>query len=76
MNFANNRIIYILLLAGLFLSPIASLGDSFITLSIKPWVNVEDFVISQAEIYQPVLESFQEKQVEIAAPRQTVRMIS
>jgi len=55
---------------------IATLGDSFITLSIKPWVSVEDFVISQAEIYQAVLESFQDKQIEIPGPRQAVRMIS
>jgi small conductance mechanosensitive channel len=55
---------------------IATLGDSFITLSIKPWVSVEDFVISQAEIYQAVLERFQEKQIEIPGPRQAVRLIS
>jgi len=55
---------------------IATLGDSFINLSIKPWVSVEDFVISQGEIYQSVLESFQEKRIEIPGPRQAVRMIS
>jgi len=55
---------------------IATLGDSFITLSIKPWVSVEDFVVSQGEIYQAVLESFQDKQIEIPGPRQAVRMIS
>jgi small conductance mechanosensitive channel len=55
---------------------IDTLGDSFITLSIKPWVSVEDFVISQAEIYQAVLESFQDKQIEIPGPRQAVRLIS
>jgi len=31
---------------------IAELGDSCITLAIKPWVSVEDFVIAQAEGYQ------------------------
>ncbi len=55
---------------------IAALGDSFITFSIKPWVSVEDFVIAQAEIYQAVLESFQERQIEIPGPRQAVRLIS
>lgn len=55
---------------------IAALGDSFITLSIKPWVSVEDFVIAQAEIYQAVLESFRENQIEIPGPRQAVRLIS
>jgi small conductance mechanosensitive channel len=55
---------------------IASLGDSFITLAIKPWVSVDDFVIAQVEIYQSLLESFQEKKVDIPGPRQAVRIIN
>jgi len=57
---------------------IASLGDSFITLSIKPWVSVDDFVVAQAqaEIYQSLLESFQEKKIDIPGPRQAVRVIN
>jgi small conductance mechanosensitive channel len=55
---------------------IASLGDSFITLAIKPWVSVDDFVVAQAEIYQSLLESFQEKKIDIPGPRQAVRIIS
>ncbi len=54
---------------------IAALGHSFITLSIKPWVRVEDFVLSQPEIYQAVLESFEKKQIEIPGPRQAVRLL-
>ncbi len=57
---------------------IASLGDSFITLSIKPWVSVHDYVMAQAqaEIYQSLLESFQEKKIEIPGPRQAVLLIN
>jgi small conductance mechanosensitive channel len=55
---------------------IASLGDSFITLAIKPWVSVDDFVRAQAEVYQSLLERFQEKKIEIPGPRQAVRIIS
>jgi small conductance mechanosensitive channel len=55
---------------------IASLGDSFITLAIKPWVSVDDFVVAQVEIYQSLLESFQEKKIDIPGPRQAVRIIS
>jgi small conductance mechanosensitive channel len=55
---------------------ISSLGDSFITLAIKPWVSVDDFVVAQAEIYQSLLESFQEKKIDIPGPRQAVRIIS
>lgn len=55
---------------------IASLGDSFITLAIKPWVSVDDFVRAQAEVYQSLLERFQEKKIEIPGPRQAVRIIN
>ena len=55
---------------------IAALGDSFITLAIKPWVSVEDFVTAQAEIYQALLESFRENKIEIPGPRQSVRLIN
>jgi len=55
---------------------IAALGDSFITLAIKPWVSVDDFPVAQAEVYQSLLESFQEKNIEIPGPRQLVRYIN
>jgi len=55
---------------------IASLGDSFITLAIMPWVSVDDFVMAQAEIYQSLLESFQKNKIDIPGPRQAVRIIS
>jgi len=55
---------------------IASLGDSFITLSINPWVSVDDFAVAQAEVYQALLESFQEKKIEIPGPRRAVRLIN
>jgi small conductance mechanosensitive channel len=55
---------------------IASLGDSFITLAVKPWVSVDDFVVAQVEIYQSLLESFQEKKIDIPGPRQAVRIIN
>ncbi len=55
---------------------IASLGESCITLMIKPWVGVEDFVFAQAEVYQSVLARFQEEKIEIPAPRTSVRLIN
>lgn len=55
---------------------IASLGDSFVTLSIKPWVNVDDFAMAQAGIYQSLLESFQENKIEIPGPRRAVQLIN
>ena len=55
---------------------VASLGESSISLSIRPWVDVNDFVFAQAEIYQSVVESFRDKQIDIPAPQRTVRLIN
>lgn len=55
---------------------IASLGESSITLTINPWVSVEDFVVAQAEVYQSVLARFQETRIEIPGPRTAVRLIN
>ncbi len=55
---------------------VAALGESFISLSIKPWVCVDDFVLAQAELYQTVVERFQDKQIEIPGPRQAVRLLT
>ncbi len=53
---------------------IASLNESSISLAVRPWVKVEDFVLSQAELYQSVLEGFRGKDIEIPAPRREVRI--
>jgi len=55
---------------------ISCLGESFITLTIKPWVGVEDFVAAQSEIYHLLLESFRDNNIEIPGPRQAVRLIT
>ncbi len=55
---------------------IAALGESFISLSIQPWVSVDDFVFAQSEIYQAVIERFQNEQIDIPWPRRTVRLIN
>lgn len=55
---------------------ITALEESYMLLAIKPWVSVEDFVTAKAEIYQAVLESFKEKQIEIPSPRREVRLLN
>ena len=55
---------------------IAALAESSISLSIKPWVSVDDFVLSQVELYQAVLKSFREKHIEIPVPRREVRLLN
>lgn len=55
---------------------IAALSESSITLAIKPWVNVDDFVPAQAEIYQAVIERFRNRKIEIPAPRRDVLLLN
>jgi small conductance mechanosensitive channel len=55
---------------------VTALGESFISLSIQPWVNVDDFVFAQSEIYQAVIERFQNEQIEIPGPRRAVLLIN
>lgn len=54
---------------------IAALNESSIALAIKPWVKVEDFVPAQAAIYQAVLESFRDKNIEIPVPRRDIHFL-
>jgi small conductance mechanosensitive channel len=55
---------------------IAALNESSIALAIKPWVKVEDFVPTQAAIYQAVIERFRDKKVEMPAPRRDILLLN
>lgn len=55
---------------------IAALNESSITLAIKPWVNVEDFVAAQAGIYRAVIEGFRDRRIEVPVPRRDVRFLN
>jgi len=52
------------------------LGDSSINIAVKPWVKVPDFVPSQAELYQDIVEEFRQAHVEIPFPQREVRMLN
>lgn len=54
---------------------IASLGESSINISIKPWTSVPDFNPARAELYQTLLEQCRANQVEIPFPQREVRML-
>ena len=54
---------------------IAALGESCISLAIKPWVSVKDFVPAQTEIYQAVIKGFIDKHIEIPLSRREVRIL-
>lgn len=55
---------------------IAALNESSITLAIKPWVKVEDFVPAQAAIYQSVIERFREMNIETPVPRRDIHLLN
>jgi small conductance mechanosensitive channel len=55
---------------------IAALNESSITLAIRPWVKVEDFVPTQAAIYQAVIERFRDQKIEIPIPRRDIHFLN
>ena len=55
---------------------ISMLDNSSINLSVKPWVNVPDYVPAQAELYQAIVERFRQKEVEIPFPQREIRMLN
>ncbi len=55
---------------------ISALGDSSITISVSPWVNVPDFVAAQLEIYQAIVEQFRARGIEIPFPQRDVHLLS
>jgi small conductance mechanosensitive channel len=55
---------------------IAALNESSIALAIRPWVKVEDFIPTQAAIYQAVIESFRDRKIEIPIPRRDIHFLN
>ena len=54
---------------------INALGDSSITIAVKPWVKVPDYAATQLELYQAIVEQFRARQIEIPFPQREVRML-
>jgi small conductance mechanosensitive channel len=52
------------------------LGDSSVTVAIKPWTSVADYGAAGAEINQAVLEEFKAKGIEIPFPHREVRLLN
>jgi small conductance mechanosensitive channel len=55
---------------------ISMLGDSAIIISVRPWVKVDDYETAQAELYQTIVERFQDGRVAIPLPQREVRLVS
>jgi small conductance mechanosensitive channel len=55
---------------------VTALGDFSISIAVKPWVKVDDFVVAGAEINQSILEEFRLKDIEIPFPQREVRLLN
>ena len=55
---------------------ISLLDESAIIISIRPWVKVDDYDTAQAELYQTIVERFQDGRIAIPLPQREVRLVS
>lgn len=55
---------------------ISMLDDSAIVISVRPWVKVDDYETAQAELYQTIVERFQDGRIAIPFPQREVRLVS
>jgi small conductance mechanosensitive channel len=55
---------------------VSELGDFSVTIAVKPWVGVDDFVNAGIEINQAILEQFRAKRIEIPFPQREVRLLN
>lgn len=55
---------------------ITTLGDSSISIAVKPWTSVENFGPAGGEIYQAIVARFRERRIEIPFPQREVRLLS
>jgi small conductance mechanosensitive channel len=53
----------------------AQLGDSSVSIAIKPWVEVKDQVPAPGELYAALLESFRARGVSLPFPQREVRLL-
>lgn len=55
---------------------VSLLGDSSVTIAVKPWVSIDDFVGVGPEINQAILEQFRARQIEIPFPQREIRLLN
>jgi small conductance mechanosensitive channel len=55
---------------------VALLGDSSVTISVKPWVTLDNYVPAVAEVNQALLEQFRARSIEIPFPQREVKLLN
>jgi len=54
---------------------VSVLADSWVTIAVKPWVNVPDFVATTAQVNQAILETFRARAIAMPFPQREVRLL-
>lgn len=54
---------------------IGMLDESAITISVRPWVKVDDYEAAYAELYQTIVERFQVARIAIPFPQREVHLV-
>jgi small conductance mechanosensitive channel len=54
---------------------ISELADSWIDISVKPWVNVSDFAVAGPELYRVILERLVQEQIVVPYHQAEVRLL-
>ncbi|HXS28042.1 MAG TPA: mechanosensitive ion channel family protein [Steroidobacteraceae bacterium] len=52
----------------------ARLGEWAVTIAVRPWVRVRDYVMAAGEINSAILDSFRERNIRIPVPQREVRL--
>ncbi len=55
---------------------VAAMGESSITLAVKPWTKLEHYGAAQAELNQAILEGFRASKIPIPLPQREIRVLS
>jgi small conductance mechanosensitive channel len=55
---------------------IAGMADSSVTIAIKPWVAVGDWVPTPGELNQALLETFRERNIVVPFPQREIRILT
>jgi len=55
---------------------LAQLGESGVTIGVRPWVNVPDYDAAVGEINKTILETFRGRNIALSLPQREVRMLT
>jgi len=55
---------------------VSAVGDSSITIAIKPWTSLADMGPAATELYLTIIERFRVNKIEVASPHRDIRIVS